>query len=302
MRTLFFILLSFTAAAFPQGKNGPIQLTDTPADERYPTWSADGKKILFESKVDSSWGIFLLMVDERRIEKVLDTPRNERFPAFSPKNESIVLQSDLNGQPDLYIYDLVSNNLDGITQSPESEMMPHWSPGGKSIVYCAAVEGNIDLFSFTIGVGVKRIEIPATSTTATDSAIDPGSFRNVWPRYSPDGSQIAFFSRRDTEGKDDEIYILSVADQSLQRVTNSPGHDFCPSWSPDGKFIASAKKESEDIRYIQILDLQGKVLQKMGEGFNRVTEPSWSPDGKHIAYIAKKNKQYDIYIEVVNYE
>lgn len=54
-------------------------------------------------------------------------------------------------------------------------------------------------------------------------------------RWSPDGSRLAFVSRRDEHSL---IGVYSFADQSLIYVDPSVDHDTEPAWSPDGSEIA----------------------------------------------------------------
>ena len=85
-----------------------------------------------------------------------------------------------------------------------------------------------------------------------------------------------------------------------KRITNRKGHDFCPSWAPDGKRLAVAAVDEKLGRSINIIDLEGNILSRHGLGFERVTEPNWSPDGKQIIYAARKDGNYDIYVERIS--
>ena len=56
-------------------------------------------------------------------------------------------------------------------------------------------------------------------------------------------------------------------------------------------------REGEETRYIGVIEREGTLVGKRGEGFERVTEPAWSPDGRWIAYIAHRGGDYDVYVE-----
>jgi TolB protein len=121
----------------------------------------------------------------------------------------------------------------------------------------------------------------------------------VWPRWSPDGRRIAFFSRRDTGGRDDEIYILDRRSGDVVRLTVRSGHDFCPSWSPTGDRLVVVSIELDGSRSLRILKDQGEEEARLGHGYYRVTEPSWSPDGRFIAYagVRSEGQPYQVFLE-----
>jgi serine/threonine protein kinase len=59
----------------------------------------------------------------------------------------------------------------------------------------------------------------------------------LFPTFSPDGSQVAF--SWDGEKEDNfDIYIKQVDGGALVRLTTDPASDMRPAWSPDGRTIA----------------------------------------------------------------
>lgn len=79
------------------------------------------------------------------------------------------------------------------------------------------------------GTGLRRL----TETEAT----------NTMPSFSSSGDRVAFVSTRDG---DYEIYILDLEDDGspsdVRRVTNSPGRDMHPKFSPDDKWLLFASQ------------------------------------------------------------
>src|SRR4051812_40330112 len=62
---------------------------------------------------------------------------------------------------------------------------------------------------------------------------DPGPSR--WPALSPDGSQVAFASKRNGRW---DIYVMHTDGTNLQQITDDEGFDGYPDWSPDGRELA----------------------------------------------------------------
>ena len=53
--------------------------------------------------------------------------------------------------------------------------------------------------------------------------------------WSPDGQQLAFMAA--FEGPSSDLYVYSLQDERLTRLTDGPSEGIRPTWSPDGKYI-----------------------------------------------------------------
>jgi TolB protein len=93
---------------------------------------------------------------------------------------------------------------------------------------------------------------------------------------------LAFVSDRDGN---DEIYVMSLTDQSVVRLTDHPSRDRAPAWSPDGTEIAFVRElvrgsESE----VFIMNSDGSEVRDLTSGFGQDEwSPAWSPDGEQMA-------------------
>lgn len=129
------------------------------------------------------------------------------------------------------------------------------------------------------------------------------SFYNLQPSLSPDGSEIAFFSDRESW---EAIYILNVKTEKVTRTViqsgNAGEHESFRSfksgisWSPDGKSLAVVSKAgARDV--ISILNAKtGKVRRVLRPDVQAILSPNWSRDGRRIAFSGQRDGFADIYV------
>jgi Tol biopolymer transport system component len=113
---------------------------------------------------------------------------------------------------------------------------------------------------------------------------DPSSprqlFFEVEPAWSPDGTRIAFASKR--SGTFD-LYVVDATGEGMRRLTSTRTDDAHPSWSPDGRRIAFARGNPSAIH---VIDADGGNARRVTSAVPGAAEiePAWSPDGRWIAY------------------
>jgi Tol biopolymer transport system component len=80
------------------------------------------------------------------------------------------------------------------------------------------------------------------------------------------------------------------------QLTDGPGYDYQPDWSPDGKTVVYVTYQ-KDAMELWLLDLaSGKTLQLTSGGAVNV-EPRWSPDGKKIVWVSTQyNRRFHIFM------
>ena len=151
------------------------------------------------------------------------------------------------------------------------------SPDGKTLVFDMLG----DIYSVPLGGGEAK-------------ALTAGIEWNYQPRFSPDGSRIAFVSDR---AGGDNLWIMNADGSEPYAVTDEAEHlVHNPSWSPDGDYLVGRKgyysTRSIAAGEIWIFHRGG------GNGVNLVerpnaendqknrAEPVFSPDGRYVYYSA----------------
>jgi len=128
-----------------------------------------------------------------------------------------------------------------------------------------------------------KADAPGPSRTAAFGLSSLQDLSGLKPKFAFRG-RIVFQSNLDG---DNDIYLLTA--DGLRRLTDDPGSDEFPRWSPDGKSIAfSSNREG---RYqIYLMEADGRNARRLTSGEVEAIEEGWYPDGKRIAYTEQRKR------------
>ena len=237
--------------------SGQTNLTNHPARDQNPAFSADGAKIAFESRRDGDpyvWNhneIYVMNADGTEQTNLTNHPGDDYHPAFSPDGTRIAFVSERDGQTDIYTMNAADGSgLVNLTNDAAYEEAPAFSPDGTRIAFELYRDGNWDIHVMN-----------ADGTGLTNLTNHPDL--DYQPAFSPDGTKIAFQSYRDGNW---ETYTMNADGTGQTNLTNHPGQDYQPAFSPDGTKIA----------FQSYRDGTGKiyVMNADGSGLTSLTTPS----------------------------
>ncbi len=106
--------------------------------------------------------------------------------------------------------------------------------------------------------------------------------------WSPDGTRIAFSAQVNPDliqGSTSDVYVVTLASDSVTRVVSQPGPDGGPMWSPDGKWIAFNTKMSRAPYFITnsrlaVVPAGGGAVRSLTDAFDEDPQMlAWKADG-----------------------
>lgn len=228
--------------------SGQVRLTNSPGFDGMPSWSPNRSRIAFVSgraSVGDSLNFELFVMDGNgaNVRRLTNHPAFDSEPAWSPVSDKIAFTTNRDGNAEIYVVNADGTGLRRLTNTTTGEKQAHWSPDGTKIVFVSdrGGAGTANLFVMNAdGTGVRRL----TNFTGFDEN----------PQWSHDGKTIAF--NRDLSGNVEVHTVNANGGTSIQfpavvrRVTNRPGFDGDPTWSPDGRigYVSATSGAPGDIR------------------------------------------------------
>ncbi len=257
-----------------------LQMTNTEDGESSPRWSPDGKYLSFLASRNADKHSQIWLMDRRggEAKKLTDIKGNVGEYAWSPDGKKIAMS----------ILD-----QDFTDTSKTKTRLPYV----------------MDRYHFKqdrdgwIENRFNHLYVFDMETKKMDT-LTKGNFNETAPQWSPNGKQLAFVSNRsiDPDRNDNEDICLINAEKNaaIKKLTDWPGADKNPKWSPDGETIAytSTSSNLNFTMYGQngislVTPATGVIRSLAGTVDRNVSDLQWTKDGKNIiCLITDDRKQY----------
>ena len=261
-----------------------VRLTSGPESESAPRWSPDGRYLAFlasrgtEDEKKKGSQIWLLDRLGGEAQKLTEIDGGVSDYSWSPDSKKFVFTK---GDKD---------------PADEPEKMEGWKRKTAPPIVIDRYHFKQDregylkrLYThvYVFDIASKKVE-----------QITTGRFNDSAPAWSPDGTRIAFVSKRggpDPDRHDDSnIYVVDAkAGAEPKPLTTYTGTDTGrPSWSPDGQWIAyyqgdESKYSAYDINKLAVIPSAGGAAKVLTAALDRPASGQiwWSPDGKTLTFV-----------------
>jgi Tol biopolymer transport system component len=201
----------------------------------------------------------------------------------------IVFDSDRGDSIDIWYIAAGSDEAVQVTTDPGTDRVASWGPDGTTIIFSSDRSGGPDSPS---GLRAYALWIAEADGSGDRHLLGTRTF-NHGAVYSPDGSQIAFYS--DADGLT-QIYVMR-ADGSGQptALTDHAGGASGPSWSPDGTEILFSSYDAGNPD-VYVMNADGTNVRQLTDDPATDWAGSWSPDGTQIVFSSDRSGDSEIYV------
>ncbi|HEX6941456.1 MAG TPA: Ig-like domain-containing protein [Gemmatimonadaceae bacterium] len=204
----------------------------TDSMSRAPSWSPDGRRLVFVSGRPSDSHIVVMDLGTGATSRVSQRAGHYSTPRWSPAGTRLAFTDTRNWNSEIYVVNVDGSSLTPVAHHPAHDYSPSWSPDGKLIAFDSERESfdghqgyASDIFTVDMTTGaLERLTITRTGDWAGNAT------------WSPDGRQIAYSFVTYADGWNPDgrsgIYVTNRDGSPPWRVTAPPfgSGDTSPTW------------------------------------------------------------------------
>ncbi len=237
-----------------------FQVTNNHTINLSPSWTPDGRSILYSSFKDRTQNLYLFELYSGRETKFSAKAGNYIGGKMSPDGQTIAATLELRGNSNLLLLDRNGNVIRRLTNDSGIEVSPAWSPNGQQLAFVSDRSGSPQLYILDVASGKTR------RLTYT------GSY-NTSPEWSPRGDKIVYTGR---VGNRFAIFTINVDGGDPRKLTSEASDSEDPTWAPDGRFIAFSSNRAGKYQ-LYMMQASGENQRRLTGSGGDDTKPSWSP-------------------------
>jgi Tol biopolymer transport system component/DNA-binding beta-propeller fold protein YncE len=257
-------------------------------DDMWPSWSPDGRRIVFVSTRDGDPEVYVLNADGSDPRRLTTAPGRDAHPAWSPDGHTIAFQSPRQGgHTRIFLMNADGSNQRALTSNTGFCGVPAWAPGARKIAF----QCTDDLARVNTDKPWKLFVADASGGAM--QKLTDGAGNDQVPHWSPDGQRVLFYSDRSGT---DQLYTIAAGGGPATQLTRTEAANRAASWSPDGATILLQSEHSGIPSDIHKLDVTTGALTRLTSSRPQHGGAFLSPDGRTIAFQARAGRSLRIWL------
>lgn len=267
----------------PDGSNSVLLDLDS-VSPSCPTWSHDGKKLVFIGNENGFSNVFVYNLESSQLTKLTNGEFWATHPVWSPDDSQIAIlaipnDGIISGEPrSIYVGGTDGSNFKKVSNISDYTRGLDWHPIYNELItvthpedFSLVQEFNIAIFDLRGNYKTISIDILPNELVKV--------FQN--PVWSPDGEQITFTLEAGYATSTADIYIMNRDGSNPRKLTTAEGDErnLNPSWSPDGDrltFVSNRHHPDILTQDIYTMNIDGSNVQRITvDGFYWC--PVWQP-------------------------
>lgn len=254
-----------------------------------PSYSADGKWIVFTRETKGQADVYRVHPDGSGMEQLTDHAAFDDQGALSPDGKTLAFVSTRGGgTADIWLMDMATKKTRNLTANRSGNFRPAWSPDGQWIAFSsdrnsrpAAFPGSWEQMQST-GIYVVRVDGSGLRRLTRDGGV-AGS-----PSWTRDGKQVVFYETDEVGAymakggtSRTELSVVTVATGEITPITGWNETKLSPT-PLSGRRFSYIGRGADSTSGLEIYTQGARTVKTIVRG--TVRNPSWAPDESQVVF------------------